>query len=179
MWFHIGKSDTNTGFWTEVRVQDYLIEIDRSYECQICIRDTGVDDNTWYFGTTWFSGFYVEFDRTAGTMGITQALNGSKVEWETDVSTPSRVFGTNWTTVGLYCMGIGISAILFIILTAFAYCCYYSTMLRGSSQAKKISKESPHSELVEHLDGLIKKQQSKAKGVLEQEKLESNTNSMV
>ena len=69
--FHVGGS--TDGFWTQVRVQDYLIEIDNSYECMVCLRDTGVDDNNWYFGTTWFAGYYVQFDRDANQMSMTQA----------------------------------------------------------------------------------------------------------
>ena len=66
----LGPTDTGEYRWTQVMVADYLIPIDGSTYCQVCVRSTGLNDNTWYLGATWFSGYYVEFlrDSTQSTV---------------------------------------------------------------------------------------------------------------
>jgi hypothetical protein len=164
--------ETDDWQWTTVRVNDYLIPIDNSYQCQVCIRDTGVVDNTWTLGATWMSGYYTEFDRTLNTVKVTPALNGSKGPWATENTPPSRILGINETTVGLLSMGIGLCAIAFIILVIFAFCYLFSP----KKASAKTTKSSTHPELAAKLDELLSKSSTNLQS---SGNLEKSTNALV
>ena len=145
----------DTYLWTKVRVSDYLIQIESSYQCQVCIRET--QDDAWYLGASWFAGYYVEFDADSTTplVTVTQAENGGKTAWPTEVAVgdlPSRVFGTNTTTVALLGSGIGLCWILLITMVIMANCYLLFFAKKKGSNSKKAN----NSAIANQIDDLLK-----------------------
>jgi len=129
------------GNWYEVKRIDYLIKIGSDYQCQLCLRDTGVEDGRWYLGTSFMAGYYMQFDRTAGTITMNHAASGTKGPWAEDNTAPVNIYGINWTTVGLLIMGIGICVILFVVICIFAFCYLLRMTMLAASMPVKVKKD--------------------------------------
>ena len=146
--------DGSGAYWTEVSRFDYLSEINSSGECQVCIRDSGSNDDTWTLGVSWLAGYVAHFDRANDVIDFKLGMNGQKDGFVAG-STPKRVYGKNWTIIGGLAGGIGASWIIFIILCAYAFCYMMKCMMRSSPNKKNKTVKGGSDELIEKLETMI------------------------
>lgn len=107
------------GKWFEMMPKDFLIPIDGTQECSVCIRST--TDGHWTMGTAGMRGYYMGFDLGTAQISVTPFAGSDKDAVELGTK-PSRVLGLNILTVSLLSGGIAVFVVALIVLIIFAFC---------------------------------------------------------
>lgn len=151
------RGDDGLSYYTEWDPQDYLIEIESTYECQVCIYShTEVDKIT--LGTSFLTGYYAEFDKDSGVVGLAPNTESSKDEL-TASTVPTRLRGYSVPIVAGIGSGMAVLVGLFLwmILGIFCY-----TLKRSSKKTEVTNSIDP--KLVEQLTAILDAAKKKDSG---------------
>jgi len=119
-------------YWTEWVARDYMIEIGSTQECQVCIHPNE-NNNEIRLGTSFLTGYYAEFDRTAMTVGLAPNSENAKTQIYQGVA-PTRLRGYNITKVAALGSGMAVTVGLWLWIAIVAAC---YTMNRASKGSQK------------------------------------------
>lgn len=115
--------DDNKDYWAEWLPADYMIEIDSTQECQVCLYSHS-EDNTMVLGNSFLRGYYAEFDKDAFTVSLapnTESGKDSLVEGFASTRlrgySPTVVYGLGsgmlvliglfmWMMFGIFCYSL-------------------------------------------------------------------------
>ena len=127
--FMLRGADGND-YWAEWMPEDYLIEIGTTQECQMCMYSHS--GSTLTLGSSFLKGYYAQFDKTAGTIGLAPSTNSPKEDL-TQGTAPTRLRGYDVATVAGLATGMAVLLGLFLWMIFGIFC---FMMLRNTKMAK-------------------------------------------